>query len=54
MKDSLCVVLCNLKPKKLCDYMSHGMILCGETPDKDKIELLLPPEGSQPGDIITF
>lgn len=48
------VVLCNLKPKKLADYMSHGMVLCGETPDKSKVELLIPPEGSQPGDIITF
>lgn len=34
--------------------MSHGMILCAETPDKSQIELLLPPEGSQPGDLINF
>ena len=47
-------MLCNLKPKKLADYMSHGMILCGETPDRLTAELLLPPEGSQPGDLITF
>ena len=40
------VVLCNLKPKKLADYMSHGMVLCAETPDKSHIELLVPPEGS--------
>eukprot|EP00347_Sterkiella_histriomuscorum_P004914 403358596 len=54
MQDSLCVVLCNLKPKKLADYMSHGMVLCAETPERDVAELVQPPEGSQPGDLITF
>src|SRR5687768_2037418 len=54
MKDQLVVVLCNLKARKLADYMSHGMVLCAETPDRSKIELLVPPEGSQPGDIVTF
>lgn len=34
MKDAMCVVLCNLKAKKLADYMSHGMVLCAETPDR--------------------
>lgn len=50
----MCIVLCNLKPKKLADYMSHGMILCAETPDRNTAELLQPPEGSQPGDLISF
>jgi aminoacyl tRNA synthase complex-interacting multifunctional protein 1 len=54
MQNAMCVVLCNLKPKKLADYMSHGMILCAETPDRQTAELLQPPEGSQPGDLITF
>lgn len=54
MQNSLCVVLCNLKPKKLADYMSHGMVLCAETPDRLTAELLQPPEGSQPGDPIFF
>eukprot|EP00349_Pseudokeronopsis_sp_Brazil_P009624 CAMPEP_0202970256 /NCGR_PEP_ID=MMETSP1396-20130829/16242_1 /ASSEMBLY_ACC=CAM_ASM_000872 /TAXON_ID= /ORGANISM="Pseudokeronopsis sp., Strain Brazil" /LENGTH=92 /DNA_ID=CAMNT_0049698655 /DNA_START=963 /DNA_END=1241 /DNA_ORIENTATION=+ len=34
--------------------MSHGMVLCAETPDRNQAELLKPPEGCQPGDIITF
>ena len=54
MTDSLCVVLCNLRAKKLGGFPSHGMVLCGETPDKSAVELLMPPEGSQPGDLITF
>lgn len=52
--NSLCVVVCNLKARKLADYMSHGMILCAETPDRQTAELLQPPEGSQPGDLISF
>ena len=50
----MCIVLCNLKPKKLADYMSHGMILCAETVDRETIELLQPPSGAQPGDLISF
>jgi aminoacyl tRNA synthase complex-interacting multifunctional protein 1 len=30
------------------------MVLCAETPDRLSAELLTPPEGSQPGDLITF
>lgn len=54
MQGAMCVVLCNLKARKLADYMSHGMVLCAETPDRLTAELLQPPEGAQPGDIITF
>lgn len=54
MQDKLCVVLVNLKARKLAEYMSHGMVLCAETPDRNTAELLQPPEGSQPGDLITF
>jgi len=48
------VVLCNLKAKKLAGYESHGMVLCGETVSKDVVELIDPPTGSQPGDLISF
>lgn len=48
------VVLCNLKERKLADYPSHGMVLCAETPDRSTAELLTPPPGSVPGDLITF
>jgi len=54
MKDQLVVVMCNLKPRKLADYMSAGMVLCGETEDKKVVELIEPPAGSVPGDLISF
>jgi len=54
MQDAMVVVLCNLKPKKLADYMSHGMVLCAQPADGSVVEFLVPPEGSQPGDLITF
>ena len=56
MKDKLVIVLCNLPPRSLAKgaIISHGMVLCGQTNDKSKVELLIPPEGSQPGDVITF
>jgi len=54
MQNALCVVLCNLKARKLADYMSHGMVLCAETADRLTAELLQPPAGSQPGDLISF
>ena len=54
MQDAMCVVLCNLKARKLADYMSHGMVLCAETADRLTAELLQPPAGSQPGDLISF
>ena len=50
----MCIVLCNLKAKSLAGYNSHGMVLCAETPSRDKVELLVPPEGSQIGDIVTI
>lgn len=54
MQGAMCVVLCNLKARKLADYMSHGMVVCAETPDRLTAELLRPPAGAQPGDLITF
>ena len=50
----MCVVLCNLKDRPLAGWNSHGMVLCAETPARDQVELLIPPEGSQPGDLVTI
>eukprot|EP00826_Nyctotherus_ovalis_P065991 TRINITY_DN9727_c0_g1_i1.p1 TRINITY_DN9727_c0_g1~~TRINITY_DN9727_c0_g1_i1.p1 ORF type:complete len:391 (-),score=72.29 TRINITY_DN9727_c0_g1_i1:116-1288(-) len=47
------VVLCNLKPKSIAGYMSHGMVLCASNKDQSAVELLTPPENSKPGDVIT-
>lgn len=54
MENAMVVVLANLKARKLAGFASHGMVLCGETPDRSVIELLTPPEGSVPGDKITI
>jgi len=54
MMNATVVVLTNLKPKKLANYMSHGMVMCAETPDGATIEFLTPPVGSEPGDKIEF
>jgi aminoacyl tRNA synthase complex-interacting multifunctional protein 1 len=51
LKDSLVVLLCNLKPRTLCGWNSHGMLLCA-TDDKDNTEPIRPPPGSKPGDQI--
>ncbi|XP_055353294.1 aminoacyl tRNA synthase complex-interacting multifunctional protein 1-like [Paramacrobiotus metropolitanus] len=52
MRNRLVIVLCNLKPAKMRGVTSEGMVMCASTPDK--VELLIPPNGSQPGDRVTF
>lgn len=54
MQDALVCVICNLKARKLAGFESHGMVLCAETPDQSKIEMLRPPEGAVPGDLVHF
>lgn len=54
MQGAMVVVICNLRARKLAGFSSHGMVLCGETPDKSAVELLTPPEGCVAGDLITF
>ena len=34
--------------------VSQGMVLCASSDDKSKVEILTPPEGSQPGDVVTI
>ena len=51
LKDSLVVVICNLKPRTLCGWTSHGMLLCCSG-ENEKIEPLRPPQGSLPGDLV--
>ena len=44
------IVFANLKPRKLVDFMSNGMVLCAGSEDKSTIELIRPPEGAKVGD----
>lgn len=53
LKDSLVIVLCNLKERTLCNWPSHGMLLCASSED-GKTEPLRPPVGSQPGDQVSI
>lgn len=53
LKDSLVVVICNLEPRKLKGWDSHGMILCASI-GEDKVEPLRPPKDCQPGDLVTI
>ena len=54
MQGAMVVVLTNLKPRKIAEYESQGMVLCAQTADKAKVEFLSPPEGAAPGDLISF
>ena len=47
------IFLCNLKPQKMRGILSEAMILCAETKDKQKCEIIMPPESAQPGDFVT-
>mmetsp|Transcript_24652 Transcript_24652/g.41673 ORF Transcript_24652/g.41673 Transcript_24652/m.41673 type:complete len:375 (-) Transcript_24652:329-1453(-) len=54
MQDRMVIVVCNLKPRKLCGFPSNGMVLCATSEANDdgnrKVELLCPPAGASPGD----
>jgi len=50
MQDRMVVVLCNLKPSKMRGIMSEAMVMCASTPEK--VEILAPPPGSKPGDLV--
>ena len=52
LKSSLVVVFSNLKPRKLADFISNGMILAAS--HNDKIEVLRPAEGSQIGERVVL
>lgn len=48
MQNRMVVVLCNLKPAKMRGVTSEAMVMCASTPEK--VEILIPPPGSVPGD----
>jgi len=52
MQNRMVVVLCNLKPAKMRGVTSQAMVMCASTPDK--VEILTPPAGSAPGDLVEF
>uniref|UniRef100_UPI00398F7D43 tyrosine--tRNA ligase, cytoplasmic n=1 Tax=Pristiophorus japonicus TaxID=55135 RepID=UPI00398F7D43 len=51
LQDRDVVMLCNLKPQKMRGIESQAMLLCASTEgEKRKVEPLIPPEGSAPGE----
>jgi methionine--tRNA ligase beta chain len=46
------IVFANLKPKKLGNFVSEGMVLCSYTEDDSKFELPRPSDNSKPGDSV--
>lgn len=50
MQNRMVVALCNLKPAKMRGILSEAMVMCASSPDK--VEILAPPEGSVPGDLV--
>lgn len=50
MQDRMVVIMCNLKPAKMRGVTSEAMVMCASTPEK--VEVLSPPAGSVPGDLV--
>lgn len=54
MQNRRVVVVCNLKPAKMRDIMSYGMVLCASNADHTTVDPINPPEGAALGERITF
>ncbi|KFK24871.1 hypothetical protein AALP_AA8G035800 [Arabis alpina] len=54
MQNRMVCVLCNLKPSKMRDVMSHAMVLAASSSDGSKVELVEPPESAKIGDRVTI
>jgi aminoacyl tRNA synthase complex-interacting multifunctional protein 1 len=48
------VLITNVKPGKLRDVMSAGLVLCASSEDHTVVEPLIPPEGANIGERISF
>jgi aminoacyl tRNA synthase complex-interacting multifunctional protein 1 len=54
MDQQLVLVLCNLKPRSLVGFSSHGMVLCASNDDKSKVEFVRAPDGAALGERVIF
>ncbi|KAL1542053.1 aminoacyl tRNA synthase complex-interacting multifunctional protein 1-like [Salvia divinorum] len=48
------VLITNVKPKKLQDVMSEGLLLCASSKDDTVAEPLIAPDGAKVGEYVTF
>lgn len=53
MEGRLCLVLCNLKERKLVGFPSHGMVLCASNSDHTEVRLVAPPVDAVVGERVT-
>ncbi|KAJ6832096.1 putative aminoacyl tRNA synthase complex-interacting multifunctional protein 1 [Iris pallida] len=54
LQDRKVIVLANLKPRNMRGIKSNGMLMAASDASHEVVELLLPPEGSAPGERIWF
>ncbi|BDA44302.1 probable aminoacyl tRNA synthase complex-interacting multifunctional protein at C-terminar half [Coccomyxa sp. Obi] len=54
MQQRKVVVLCNLKPAKMRDVLSSGMVLCASNATHDRVDPIVPPPDAQIGERIKF
>ncbi|XP_058092729.1 uncharacterized protein LOC131239181 isoform X1 [Magnolia sinica] len=54
LQDTKVIVLANLKPRNMRGVKSNGMLMAASDASHENVELLLPPEGSIPGERIWF
>ncbi|XP_010525413.1 PREDICTED: aminoacyl tRNA synthase complex-interacting multifunctional protein 1 [Tarenaya hassleriana] len=54
LTNRLVVLITNVKPGKLRDVLSEGLVLCASNEDHTVVEPLLPPEGAKPGERVSF
>ncbi|CAK9157878.1 unnamed protein product [Ilex paraguariensis] len=54
LQDKKVIVLANLKPRNMRGVKSFGMLMAASDASHENVELLLPPEGSLPGERVWF
>jgi len=54
LEGRLCLVLCNLKARKLVGFPSHGMVLCASNADHTEVRLVAPPVDAKVGERVTI
>ncbi|KAL3834750.1 hypothetical protein ACJIZ3_009486 [Penstemon smallii] len=54
LTNRLVVLITNVKPGKLRDVASEGLVLCASNQDHTVVEPLIAPEGAKPGELVAF
>ena len=54
MQGRMCVVICNLKPRKMQGFKSCGMVFCASNADHTAVEFVAPPPGAKAGERVVL